>query len=115
KDGFDGRPAGPHLERRPAGAVLASRRRHDACRRGRPSALRAHGAANIRLTARTGPWPARAQRSSLPSKQGMQAMSDPVGPGDLVLCVNVAPNHATGRPVPLVAGETYRVVTVMEF
>ena len=42
-------------------------------------------------------------------------MSDAVGPGDLVLCVNVAPNHATGRPVPLVAGETYRVIMVMEF
>ena len=27
-------------------------------------------------------------------------MSDAVGPGDLVLCVNTAPNHATGRPVP---------------
>ena len=42
-------------------------------------------------------------------------MSDAVGPGDLVLCVNVAPNHATGRPVPLVAGETYRVLAVMDF
>ena len=42
-------------------------------------------------------------------------MSDAVGRGDLVLCVNVAPNHATGRPVPLVAGETYRVIAVMEF
>ena len=42
-------------------------------------------------------------------------MSYAVGPGDLVLCVNVAPNHVTGRPVPLVAGETYRVVSVMEF
>ena len=45
----------------------------------------------------------------------MEAMSDAVGPGDLVLCVNAAPNHATGRPVPLQAGETYRVVAVMEF
>lgn len=42
-------------------------------------------------------------------------MSDAVGPGDLVLCINAAPNHATGRPVPLVAGETYRVVGVYEF
>lgn len=42
-------------------------------------------------------------------------MSDPVGPGDLVLCVNAAPNHATGWPVPLVAGETYRVYGVMEY
>ena len=42
-------------------------------------------------------------------------MSDTVGPGDLVICVNVAPNHGTGRPVPLVAGETYRVISVMEF
>jgi len=42
-------------------------------------------------------------------------MSDAVGPGDLVLCVNAAPNHATGRPVPLVAGETYRVVMVMDY
>lgn len=45
----------------------------------------------------------------------MEAMSDAVGPGDLVLCVNAAPNHATGRPVPLRAGETYRVFAVMEF
>lgn len=42
-------------------------------------------------------------------------MSDAVGPGDLVLCVNAAPNHATGQPVPLVAGETYRVVGVYDF
>jgi len=45
----------------------------------------------------------------------MQAMSDAVGPGDLVLCVNAAPNHFTGEPVPLVAGEAYRVIAVMEF
>src|SRR5690606_41240380 len=42
-------------------------------------------------------------------------MSDAIGPGDLVLCVNAAPNHATGRPVPLQAGETYRVFSVMEY
>lgn len=42
-------------------------------------------------------------------------MSDAVGPGDLVLCVNAAPNHVTGMPVPLQAGETYRVVSVWEF
>lgn len=42
-------------------------------------------------------------------------MSYAVGPGDLVLCVNVAPNHVTGEPVPLVAGEAYRVLSVMEF
>lgn len=42
-------------------------------------------------------------------------MSDAVGPGDLVLCVNAAPNHVTGEPVPLVAGEAYRVIEVMEF
>lgn len=42
-------------------------------------------------------------------------MSEAVGPGDLVLCVNAAPNHATGAPVPLVAGETYRVLDVMPF
>jgi hypothetical protein len=42
-------------------------------------------------------------------------MSDAVGPGDLVLCVNAAPNHVTGEPVPLVAGETYRVYLVFEF
>ncbi len=42
-------------------------------------------------------------------------MSDAVGPGDLVLCVNAAPNHVTGRPVPLQAGETYRVREVFEF
>jgi len=45
----------------------------------------------------------------------MDAMSDAIGPGDLVLCVNAAPNHATGRPVPLVLGETYRVIAVMEW
>jgi hypothetical protein len=45
----------------------------------------------------------------------MEAMSDAVGPGDLVLCVNAAPNHVTGWPVPLQAGETYRVYMVMEF
>lgn len=42
-------------------------------------------------------------------------MSDAVGPGDLVLCVNAGPHHGTGRPVPLRAGETYRVLAVMEF
>ncbi|MDX2236030.1 MAG: hypothetical protein NW203_00560 [Hyphomonadaceae bacterium] len=42
-------------------------------------------------------------------------MSDAVGPGDLVLCVNAAPNHVTGEPVPLVAGETYRVRSVLDF
>ena len=42
-------------------------------------------------------------------------MSDAVGPGDLVLCVNAAPNHVTGEAVPLVAGETYRVWMVMDF
>ena len=45
----------------------------------------------------------------------METMSDAVGPGDLVLCVNAAPNHVTGEPVPLVAGETYRVLMVMDF
>lgn len=42
-------------------------------------------------------------------------MSDAIGPGDLVLCVNAAPNHVTGEPVPLVAGEAYRVLSVLEF
>jgi hypothetical protein len=42
-------------------------------------------------------------------------MSDAVGPGDLVLCVNAAPNHATGMPVPLQAGETYRVIEVWDY
>jgi hypothetical protein len=42
-------------------------------------------------------------------------MSDAIGPGDLVLCVNAAPNHVTGRHVPLIPGETYRVLAVMEF
>ncbi len=42
-------------------------------------------------------------------------MSYDVGPGDLVLCVSAAPNHVTGQPVPLVAGETYRVYGVMLF
>ncbi len=42
-------------------------------------------------------------------------MSDAVGPDDLVLCVNAAPNHVTGQLVPLVAGETYRVIEVMAF
>lgn len=42
-------------------------------------------------------------------------MSYDVGPGDLVLCVNAAPNHVTGAPVPLVAGETYIVAAVLGF
>ncbi|QGZ94288.1 hypothetical protein [Terricaulis silvestris] len=42
-------------------------------------------------------------------------MSYAVGPGDLVLCVNAAPNHLTGEQVPLVVGETYTVGAVMEF
>jgi hypothetical protein len=42
-------------------------------------------------------------------------MSDAIGPGDLVLCVNAAPDHGWGRPVPLQAGETYRVIGVMDF
>ncbi len=42
-------------------------------------------------------------------------MSDACRTRDLVLCVNAAPNHATGRPVPLHVGETYRVLAVMEF
>ena len=45
----------------------------------------------------------------------MEAMSYAVGSDDLVLCVNAAPNHVTGEPVPLVAGETYRVWGVLEF
>ena len=45
----------------------------------------------------------------------MEAMSYAVGPGDLVLCVNAAPNHVTGESVPLVVGETYTVGAVMEF
>src|SRR5678810_824525 len=53
--------------------------------------------------------------SSLLQGRTDRDMSDAVGPGDLVLCVNAAPNHATGRPVPLQAGETYRVLAVMEF
>ena len=42
-------------------------------------------------------------------------MSYDVGPGDLVLCVNASPNHVTGMPVPLVAGETYIVAAVLDF
>ena len=42
-------------------------------------------------------------------------MSDAVGPDDLVLCVNAAPNHVTGEAVPLQAGETYRVLAIMDF
>ena len=42
-------------------------------------------------------------------------MSDAIGPGDLVLCVNAAPNHFTGAPVPLIAGETYRIAEVLPF
>jgi hypothetical protein len=45
----------------------------------------------------------------------MHAMSYAVGPGDLVLCVNAAPNHVTGEQCPLVVGETYTVGAVMEF
>ena len=63
---------------------------------------------------RQGGW---GNRTLSPAGQGLLfgAMSDAVGPGDLVLCVNAAPNHATGRPVPLRAGETYRVLAVMEY
>lgn len=42
-------------------------------------------------------------------------MSYAVGPGDRVICVNSAPNHMTGEPVPLVVGETYVVYDVMLF
>ena len=42
-------------------------------------------------------------------------MSYDVNDGDLVLCVNAAPNHVTGEPVPLVEGETYRIWGVWEF
>lgn len=42
-------------------------------------------------------------------------MSDAVGPGDLVLCVNAAPNHVTVEPVLLMAGEAYRVIEVIGF
>jgi hypothetical protein len=42
-------------------------------------------------------------------------MSDAVGPGDLVLCVNAGQNHVTGWPLALIAGETYRVLTVMDY
>lgn len=42
-------------------------------------------------------------------------MSDAIGPGDLVLCVNAGPNHVTGMPVPLVAGETYIVAAALDF
>jgi hypothetical protein len=52
---------------------------------------------------------------SFPRSYGVELMSDAVGPGDLVLCVNAAPNHVTGQPVPLIAGETYRVIAVMDF
>jgi hypothetical protein len=45
----------------------------------------------------------------------METMGYAVGAGDLVLCVNAAPNHVTGEPVPLIIGETYRVAAVMEF
>lgn len=42
-------------------------------------------------------------------------MSEALGPGTLVLCVDASPNHVTGEPVPLVAGETYIVAAVYEF
>jgi hypothetical protein len=42
-------------------------------------------------------------------------MSYDVNDGDLVLCVDASPNHVTGEEVPLVAGETYRVWTVLPF
>lgn len=59
--------------------------------------------------------PLAAQGLVYPAGEWMGAMSDAVGPGDLVLCVNAAPNHVTGRPVPLRAGETYRVLAIMDF
>ncbi|MFO0203952.1 MAG: hypothetical protein ACK528_12575, partial [Alphaproteobacteria bacterium] len=42
-------------------------------------------------------------------------MSDAVGPGDLVLCVNASPNLVTGVAVPLGVGETYTVGAVFVF
>jgi hypothetical protein len=42
-------------------------------------------------------------------------MSYDVGSGDLVLCVNAAPNHVTGEAVPLVQGETYQVWSILPF
>ena len=43
----------------------------------------------------------------------MEAMSDAVGPGDLVLCVNVAPNHGTVRPCeperPIVSSRSWNL------
>ena len=42
-------------------------------------------------------------------------MSDAVGAGDLVLCIDAAPDHVTGRPALPVAGKTYRIVEVMPF
>lgn len=35
--------------------------------------------------------------------------------GDLVVCVNAAAHHVPGEPVPLVAGEAYRVWAAYEF
>lgn len=83
-----GRPNGPRVARRRAAATTSGREE-----RSLPSAVQG-------LFFESGEW--------------MKAMSDAVGPGDLVLCVNAAPNHVTGRPVPLVAGETCRVVAVMD-
>lgn len=68
--------------------------------------------------AKSGLSPLRVEVYSCPRTmpaQWMEAMSDAVGPGDIVLCVNAAPNHVTGQPVPLQAGETYRVLAVLEF
>ncbi len=42
-------------------------------------------------------------------------MSYDLGSGDLVLCVNAAPNHVNGDPVPLVQGETYQVWSILPF
>jgi len=46
----------------------------------------------------------------------MKAMSDAVGPGDLVLCVNAAPNHMTGSLCLLYCrGDEDRVYAVTAF
>ena len=80
--------------------------RSDARRPGAPSCM----AADEALA-----FSALAARSRLCAQLMGEAMSDVVGPGDLVLCVNAAPNHFTGEAVPLVAGETYQIAAVLPF
>lgn len=35
-----------------------------------------------------------------------------IGPGDLVICVDASPGYANGRPLPLVEGRLYTILSI---